>query len=366
MKLSIIIPVYNGAKFLEGTIGMLKNFLMTEVEFIMVDDGSTDNSVEIIETCIELDTRFHVIKKENGGVNSARNVGIENAKGELFYFLDCDDVVIVKSLCCAVNKMMSDPSLDLFLAEVYSIDENAEIMPLNKWSKDHLYRQLELLAEYSKMSWLFGNPIAIHAGVWRSSVVKKIGGFNTQLKHWEEHEMYCRAAWNNELKIQCDRIELGYYRRHPHGGSSSTSMSSGYKKSIMMSIINGQEWEKPIQRDAVERICMTIDLIRTDLCDSLNSMQELSHAIDHLGSEFGVDPKKLREVCFYTLSREPHCSLLLNEVDDSRLVSYGRGRDFVNLIKVKEYRQGLFTALKAVLVRPLGFYRGLQSRYKIL
>jgi len=92
-KLSIILPVYNSAKFLEKILNSLQNQIEKDLEIIFINDGSKDNSLEICQKFAAMDNRIIVKNKENGGVSSARNMGMECAKGEFIAFLDPDDYV---------------------------------------------------------------------------------------------------------------------------------------------------------------------------------------------------------------------------------------------------------------------------------
>ena len=90
-EISIIVPVYNVEKYLKRCIDSILNQSFTDFELILVDDGSTDNSGEIIDEYAIKDERIKVIHKENGGLSSARNVGIEYSKGNYIAFVDSDD-----------------------------------------------------------------------------------------------------------------------------------------------------------------------------------------------------------------------------------------------------------------------------------
>jgi len=92
-KLSIILPVYNSAKFLDKILNSLQSQIEKDLEIIFVNDGSKDNSLEICQKFAALDKRIIVKNKENGGVSSARNMGMECATGEFIAFLDPDDYV---------------------------------------------------------------------------------------------------------------------------------------------------------------------------------------------------------------------------------------------------------------------------------
>ena len=91
--ISIVIPVYNGEKFIEDTYRMLCESEERDFEILFVDDGSKDRSGEILKKLAEQDARVRYERKENGGIASARNYGLERAKGEYVCFLDQDDYV---------------------------------------------------------------------------------------------------------------------------------------------------------------------------------------------------------------------------------------------------------------------------------
>lgn len=92
-KISVVIPVYNSQKHIIETLDSIKAQSITDYEVIMVNDGSVDNSRDIITQYISENglLNFYLINKENGGVSSARNVGLSKARGEWIFFLDSDD-----------------------------------------------------------------------------------------------------------------------------------------------------------------------------------------------------------------------------------------------------------------------------------
>jgi glycosyltransferase involved in cell wall biosynthesis len=97
-KISVIIPVYNTEKYLQECIDSVLSQTFTDFECILVDDGSPDNSGKICDEYAKKDKRIRVIHKENGGVSSARNAGLDIAQGEWIIFVDSDDWVDEKYL----------------------------------------------------------------------------------------------------------------------------------------------------------------------------------------------------------------------------------------------------------------------------
>jgi glycosyltransferase involved in cell wall biosynthesis len=91
IKVSIIVPIYNGEKYINKCIEMITNQTFKDFELLIIDDGSTDNSCEMCKEKAKEDTRIKVISKENGGTWAARNRGIDESIGKYIIFFDCDD-----------------------------------------------------------------------------------------------------------------------------------------------------------------------------------------------------------------------------------------------------------------------------------
>lgn len=93
VKISVIIPVYNAADLLPRAVGSILMQEFDDFEVILVNDGSTDSSASVCDEMAEQDMRVRVIHKENGGVSSARNAGLDAARGEFVMFVDADDAI---------------------------------------------------------------------------------------------------------------------------------------------------------------------------------------------------------------------------------------------------------------------------------
>lgn len=96
--ISVIVPIYNVEKCIEATLQSIKTQTHANIEVVMVDDGSTDASGEICDAWANRDSRFVALHKANGGLSSARNVGIESSHGEYITFVDGDDLLDPKAL----------------------------------------------------------------------------------------------------------------------------------------------------------------------------------------------------------------------------------------------------------------------------
>ena len=110
-KVSVIVPVYNVEKLLQRCIDSILAQTFTDFELLLIDDGSKDKSGEICDEYAAKDSRIRVFHKQNGGVSTARNIGIDKAQGEWIYFVDSDDIVLPSALGTFCSLIYSDSEL---------------------------------------------------------------------------------------------------------------------------------------------------------------------------------------------------------------------------------------------------------------
>ncbi len=179
-KISIIVPCYNQAQYLDECLQSVLDQTYSDWECIIVNDGSPDNTEEVTKNWTEKDDRFKYIHKKNGGLSSARNAGIEIARGEFILPLDADDK-IAKNYCeLAVAEFKKDKDLKLVYCLAEKFGEENGLWELSKFS-------LRFLAS--------GNMIFCSA-FFKKSDWESIGGYDVKmiygLEDWE--------FWINLLK----------------------------------------------------------------------------------------------------------------------------------------------------------------------
>lgn len=125
-KISIIIPVYNVAPYLRECLDSIQEQTFKDFEAILIDDGSTDGSGEICDWHASKYKRFKVIHKSNGGVSSARNMGLDMAQGEYIGFVDPDDYISPDFYELLLNKFKSSGA-DVVMSDVCIISQKGEI-----------------------------------------------------------------------------------------------------------------------------------------------------------------------------------------------------------------------------------------------
>jgi teichuronic acid biosynthesis glycosyltransferase TuaG len=128
--ISIVIPLYNADEFLEETIQAVFKQTYSNFEIIAVNDGSKDNSLELLKELRKKDDRLCIIDKKNEGVSVARNIGIENAKGSLICFLDADDVWYSNKLSAQLQ-MLEKSDLGWCISNCDTISEKGLIIERN-------------------------------------------------------------------------------------------------------------------------------------------------------------------------------------------------------------------------------------------
>ena len=119
-KISVIVPVYNVEQYLERCVDSIINQTYKNLEIILVNDGSTDNSGQLCDKLAKKDNRIRVIHKENGGLSDARNVGIDEAKSDLIGFIDSDDYIDEDMYELLINNM-KNANADLSMCGHYDV-----------------------------------------------------------------------------------------------------------------------------------------------------------------------------------------------------------------------------------------------------
>ena len=171
---SVIIPVYNGARHLHAALESVFAQTYREFEVIVVDDGSADDSGAIAQSFPDV----HYIRQENKGVAAARNNGIEVARGEFFAFLDQDDLWTPEKLKIQIDYLLSHPELDYTLTQQqYFLDEGAT---LPAWFRKELFSTVHT-------GWVLGTLVV------RRTAFAQVGNFATGYSAANDSDWFFRA-----------------------------------------------------------------------------------------------------------------------------------------------------------------------------
>ncbi len=201
---SIIIPAYNAAKYIRETIDSICKQSLSEWELWIIDDGSSDQTAEIVDTYTN-DSRIHLISKKNEGVSIARNVGFQQATGEYVAFLDADDVWLEPRLEKMVALFRTRPSLGLVHSHMQVIDEHSQL-------QETIYKGKEGFILDSLLLWEECNIPAPSSILVKREVVDQVGGFSDKLSTAADQEFFFRVAAQYEIGMVPE--VLGLYRIH--------------------------------------------------------------------------------------------------------------------------------------------------------
>ena len=139
-KVTVVIPVYNVEKYLDACIESVIDQTLKDIEIICVNDGSTDKSLSIIKKYAKKDKRIVVIDKENGGLSSARNAGLEKATGEYVLFIDSDDYLSLEALEVLYTKAKEN-KLDTIYFDANTVYETKKLEEEHKDWDDYYRRE---------------------------------------------------------------------------------------------------------------------------------------------------------------------------------------------------------------------------------
>lgn len=207
--ISIIIPVYNVEKYLEKCIYSIVHQTYTNVEIILVDDGSEDQSAEICDAWGKKDPRIKVIHKVNGGLSDARNAGLKIAEGEYIGFVDGDDY-IERDMYETLIKNMNDKGADLSICNCERVDENGKKI-LNSSSQignQVLTSQEALQKLYEENGWCY-------VTVWNKLYSRKsLSGIEFPKGKIHEDEFVIHEIFYNCERIVCTNEKKYYYVQH--------------------------------------------------------------------------------------------------------------------------------------------------------
>lgn len=183
---SVIIPNFNRAQLIGETLDSVKRQTFTDWEAIVVDDGSNDNSAEVVAAYAATDSRVQLYNRdrEPGGAPTCRNIGLLKARGKYIIFLDSDDLLAPHCLEQRVNALEANLNLDfaVFPLQLFNVKPgDMEHVWLYHAFDDYLDGFL------LRAQWQTTSPI------WRRTALEKIGGFKEGVSSWQDWELHVRA-----------------------------------------------------------------------------------------------------------------------------------------------------------------------------
>ncbi len=208
--ISIVMPAYNAEKFIGESIESIIAQTYKNWELIVVDDGSKDNTKNIVNNYISGEPRIKYFYQQNGKQGKSRNTGIKNAKGNLIAFLDADDLWISTKLKKQVL-LMKQMAADVVFTYITHIDSEGKKIARGETGSSHeIYYGDEGLALFFKM-----NIIPIFTVLASRKAILEVNGFNeaVEIQNIEDYDLWLRMLQNNSKFLLMNEV-LGAYRIH--------------------------------------------------------------------------------------------------------------------------------------------------------
>jgi glycosyltransferase involved in cell wall biosynthesis len=179
---TVIIPAYNQGHYIEAAIQSVLDQSYRNLELLIVDDGSTDNTREIVAKFA--DCRLHYLYQENQGLSAARNCGIRHSTGEYLSFLDSDDLFLPDKLRLLVDLMQTEPEIGLAAGQAIPFDELGQ----------HPEKLYATPLPLDSAQLLLGNPLHVGSVLLRRTWQQEVGLFDESLRSYEDWDMWLRLV----------------------------------------------------------------------------------------------------------------------------------------------------------------------------
>lgn len=309
---SIIIPSYNAARYLPKCIESIINQSYKNLEILIIDDGSTDNSYQICNNYADHDNRIRIISSENKGPANARNIGLKNSRGEFISFVDADDFIEENTLSLLIrgyHQSKADLIIGNFRKIKNGVNEERRDIPL---LENTLLNKKDLI-DYARLYLKRPNKHLLFAFSWgrlfKSDIIKKHDiSFNSQLHTFED------VAFNFDYLKHTKNVfflkEAVYnHTTYDNYSSATTSISDnperllGYQKALenISNFLKGHIEDNQIEKEVGHAYtCLSIiQLVRT--CGQIN--QDNHKRIYQFARNLINNPQLRKSLPFYSPSK---------------------------------------------------------------
>jgi glycosyltransferase involved in cell wall biosynthesis len=232
---SVIMPAYNYARFIGAAMESLTAQTFENWECIVVDDGSTDDTPEVVEAYIRKDPRVRYLRQENSKQAAARNNGIQHSTGKYLQFLDADDRIETRKLELQVEYLERHPEVDIVYGDArFFASENPSALLYSMWGHDKPWQPgisgcgVEVLLPLLQL-----NSIMVNAALTRRSVIDRAGLFDEELPPVEDWDWWLRCAEDGACFRYFD-TEGTLALVRSHSSSSSKSRVQFYASVLLM------------------------------------------------------------------------------------------------------------------------------------
>lgn len=312
--ISIIVPVYNTENYLEKCLYSLVNQTYKNIEIIIIDDGSTDNSMNIIQKFVLADNRVKVISQKNQGLSGARNTGMNNANGDYIMFIDSDDWIEIDTCEKAINaseKYNADVVFWSYIKEFSDLQKDNYLFDKTEiiWSEKNINqlsrRMVGLVGDELANPQSIDNLVTAWGKLYKKSVIGDVRFTDTKIIGTED------ALFNIEVFLGINSAVyipdlLSHYRK-----DNESSLTHNYKKKLV------SRWKEMYSR--IKFLLDRNDMSR-EYYDALKN--RICFGLIGLGINLAEDKKmsfKEKKKEIYNVLSMKHYQIALKDLDFSYL-----------------------------------------------
>ena len=231
-EISVVMPVHNREKYVARAIESILTQTYKNFDFILVDDGSTDNSPNIIKQYANKDKRIKYIKQENNGPAHARNTGVKHSKYKYIAFMDDDDISIPERLEKQLKFMENNPKIDACSCLYEMIDISGKHINYTLFKNNNIQVSTDFLKYAFPPSFSLGAETMI-----KSSVIKRMHGYRTNINLTEDMDFTLRFQENFSAKLILEYLYKYVVPKSNFGDNVTTKDPVNYMKSHIVTYL---------------------------------------------------------------------------------------------------------------------------------
>lgn len=233
VKISIIVPVYNTAKYLDKCIQTLIKQTLEDIEIIFIDDGSEDNSVEILKNYAKNDKRISILKQNHKRQGAARNYGLSIAQGEYIGFVDSDDWVEL-DMFEKLYYQAKETDSDIVMCSMNTFEDGTNKIIVNTYNTLDIFNQKFFENSFTSqdtLNFIFNISVSPYNKIYRKSLIAKNNIKFPENIYFEDNAFFFKS-WLNAKKISLLNQKLYQYRK----STASTTKSDKNKLDIFRTL----------------------------------------------------------------------------------------------------------------------------------
>ena len=214
---SVVLPVWNGERYLKQTIESILAQHFSDFELVIIDDGSTDSSADIIQSFSD-DSRIRCYRQPNRGLVESLNKGLELSQGEFIARIDADDYAMPERLALQAKALVENPEVAVIGSAVKVVDENGASLR-------------EVSYEYSANARMAHGCELAHAAVmFRKDVIVRVGGYREAFRHAEDYDLWLRVSEVAEIRNLSETLMI--IRELSSGITKSHGAAQNFRASL--------------------------------------------------------------------------------------------------------------------------------------